>query len=116
MRRLVEFLRQVGTSDSDCEFFHSKASAIAIAQTHYLYVTIFVFTQNASTVIPTDFSASASLVKFALGLDNNLPYFKRFSTRFPQNSVLVKPSPTTFNMIYLSINYTFIINNYLLII
>ncbi|WP_445249708.1 hypothetical protein [Microcoleus sp. OTE_8_concoct_300] len=69
-RRLVEFLRQVGTSDSDGELFHS--SAIAIAQTHYLYVTIFVFTQNASTVIPTDFSASASLVKFALGLENNL--------------------------------------------
>ncbi|MEG4496899.1 hypothetical protein QUB05_06000 [Microcoleus sp. F10-C6] len=40
--------------------FHS--SAIAIAQTHYLYVTIFVCTQNAATVIPTDFSASASLL------------------------------------------------------
>jgi len=114
VRRLVEFLRQVGTSDSDGELFHSKESAIV--QTHYLYVTIFVFTQNASTVIPTDFSASASLVKFALGLDNNLQYFKRFSTRFPQNSVFVKPSPTIFNKIYLSINHKLILNNYLFIL
>ncbi|MEG3847985.1 hypothetical protein QT971_11220 [Microcoleus sp. herbarium19] len=61
---LVEFLRQVATSDSDGELFHS--SAIAIAQTHYLYVTIFVCTQNAPTAIPTDFSASASLLNICV--------------------------------------------------
>ncbi|MCZ0899748.1 hypothetical protein ON021_27020 [Microcoleus sp. HI-ES] len=71
-RRLVEFLRQVGTSDSGCELFHSStiASAIAIAQTHYLYVTIFVCTQNAPTAIPieiaTDCSASASLLNICV--------------------------------------------------
>ncbi|MEG4350103.1 hypothetical protein QUA74_10210 [Microcoleus sp. LAD1_D3] len=52
--------------------FHSSAIAIAIAiaQTHYLYVTIFVCTQNAPTVIPTeiatDCSASASLLKICV--------------------------------------------------
>ncbi|MEG4806689.1 hypothetical protein QUA82_03285 [Microcoleus sp. F8-D3] len=68
MRRLVELLRQVGTSYSDGELFHS--SAIAIVQTHYLYVTIFVCTQNASTVSPieiaTDCSASASLLNICV--------------------------------------------------
>ncbi|WP_041622744.1 hypothetical protein [Oscillatoria nigro-viridis] len=67
-RRLVEFLRQVGTSDSGCELFQS--SAIAIAQTHYLYVTIFVCTQNAPSAIPieiaTDCSASASLLNICV--------------------------------------------------
>ncbi|MEG4588321.1 hypothetical protein QUA54_24335 [Microcoleus sp. MOSTC5] len=42
------------------------SSAIAIAQTHYLYVTIFVFTQNASTAISTDFSPSACLLKICV--------------------------------------------------
>ncbi|MEG4838982.1 MULTISPECIES: hypothetical protein [unclassified Microcoleus] len=67
---MVEFLRQVGTSDSGCELFHSSAIAIAIAPTHYLYVTIFVCTQNAPNVIPiesaTDCSASASLLNICV--------------------------------------------------
>ncbi|WP_445240994.1 hypothetical protein [Microcoleus vaginatus] len=50
--------------------FHSSAIAIAIAQTHYLYVTIFVCTQNApnviTTEIATDCSASASLLNICV--------------------------------------------------
>ncbi|MEG3973415.1 hypothetical protein QT970_02185 [Microcoleus sp. herbarium8] len=88
------FLRQVGTSDSDGELFHSLARSRSHFP-HYLYLSIFACSRNAPTVIPIDFSVSALLLKFALGVDNSSQYLKRFSTRISRLFGNVKRSHLT---------------------